>query len=89
MRVRPIRLHVREIVSSIASLGFCVPVLVDQDGRVLDGWARVESTRQTGIRLLPCVGADHLTAAERRLLSLTYAGASSIGSDARQGLRSR
>jgi DNA modification methylase len=62
--------HVREIVSSIAALGFCVPVLVDEDGRVLDGWARVEAARQTGIRLLPCVVADHLTAAERRLLRL-------------------
>ena len=32
--------HVREITNAIATLGFCVPVLVDQDGRVLDGWAR-------------------------------------------------
>ena len=62
--------HVREIVSSIASLGFCVPVLIDQDGRVLDGWARVEAARQTGIKLVPCVVADHLTPAERRLLRL-------------------
>ena len=62
--------HVREIVSAITTLGFCVPVLIDQDGRVLDGWARVEAARQTGLERLPCVLASHLTTAERRLLRL-------------------
>jgi hypothetical protein len=37
--------HVREIASAIATLGFCVPVLIDQDDRVIDGWARVEAAR--------------------------------------------
>ena len=36
----------------------------------LDGWARVEAARQTGLERLPCVLASHLTAAERRLLRL-------------------
>lgn len=62
--------HVREIINAITTLGFCVPVLVDQDGRVLDGWARVEAARQTGLERLPCVVASHLTPAERRLLRL-------------------
>src|SRR5215212_1082767 len=60
--------HVREIANAIAALGFNVPVLIDQDGRVLDGWASVEAARQIGMRRLPCVVASHLTAAERRLL---------------------
>ena len=60
--------HVREIANAIATLGFSVPVLIDQDGRVLDGWARVEAARQMGLRRLPCVVASHLTAAEGRLL---------------------
>lgn len=62
--------HVREIANSILTLGFSVPVLIDQDGRVLDGWARVEAARQTGLKRLPCVMADHLTPAERRLVRL-------------------
>src|SRR5215218_7531567 len=41
--------HVREIANAIATLGFNVPILIDQDGRVLDGWARVEAAR-TGTR---------------------------------------
>jgi DNA modification methylase len=62
--------HVREIANAIATLGVCVPVLIDQDDRVIDGWARVEAARQTGLKRLPCVVASHLTAAERRLLRL-------------------
>ena len=62
--------HVREIANAITAFGFCAPVLIDQDGRVLDGWARVEAARQMGLKRLPCVLAGHLTAAERRLLRL-------------------
>ena len=62
--------HVREIANAITAFGFCAPVLIDQDGRVLDGWARVEAARQSGLKRLPCVLAGHLTAAERRLLRL-------------------
>lgn len=62
--------HVRDIARSIATLGFSVPVLVDQDGRVLDGWARVEAARQAGLARVPCVLVGHLTQVERRLLRI-------------------
>ena len=45
--------HVREIANAITALGFCAPVLIDQDGRVLDGWARIEAARQTGLKGRP------------------------------------
>ncbi len=62
--------HVRAIANSIATLGFCVPVIVDGDGQVLDGWARVEAARSCGLTHLPCVVASHLTPTERRLLRI-------------------
>ena len=62
--------HVREVATSIATLGFCAPVLVDRDNRVLDGWVRVEAARQVGLARLPCIVADHLTSAEARLLRI-------------------
>ena len=62
--------HVREVAASIATLGFCAPVLIDGGNRVLDGWARVEAARQVGLAQLPCVIADHLSAAEARLLRI-------------------
>ena len=62
--------HVREVAASIVTLGFCAPVLIDRDNRVLDGWVRVEAARQAGLTHLPCVVADHLNAAEARLLRI-------------------
>lgn len=51
-------------------MGVCVPVIIDSDGTVLDGWARVEAARQIGLTRLPCVVAGHLTPTERRLLRI-------------------
>lgn len=62
--------HVRSVANAISTLGFSVPVLVDEDGRVLDGWVRVEAARDLGLSRVPCVVAGHLTAAERRLLRM-------------------
>jgi DNA modification methylase len=62
--------HVTEIAHSIAMLGFCAPVLIDPDGRVLDGWARIEAARRTGLMRVPCIIAGHLSAAERRVLRI-------------------
>ena len=62
--------HVREVAGSIATLGFCAPVLIDRDNRVLDGWVRVEAARQVGLAHLPCIVAEHLAPAEARLLRI-------------------
>ena len=62
--------HVREVATSITTLGFCAPVLIDHDNRVLDGWVWVEAAREVGLARLPCVVADHLSAAEARLLRI-------------------
>ena len=62
--------HGREVASAIVTLGFCAPVLIDRDNRVLDGWVRVEAARQVGLAHLPCIVADHLSPAEARLLRI-------------------
>ena len=62
--------HVCEIAAAIAALGFSVPILIDEDNRVIDGWARVEAARRAGLTRLPCILAGHLNPAERRLLRL-------------------
>jgi len=59
-----------EIAAAIAALGFSVPILIDEDNRVIDGWARVEAARRAGLTRLPCILAGHLNPAERRLLRL-------------------
>jgi ParB-like nuclease domain/DNA methylase len=62
--------HVKEVADSISALGFCVPVLVGQGDRVLDGWVRVQAAKALGLDRVPCVRVDHLTEAEQRLLRI-------------------
>jgi DNA modification methylase len=60
--------HLREVAAAISSLGFCDPVLIDERNTVLDGVVRVEAAKLLGLPHIPCIRADHLTAAERRLV---------------------
>ncbi len=62
--------HVREVANSIATVGVCRPVLIDQDGRIIDGVVVVEAARQIGLSRVPCIVVSHLTPAERRVLRL-------------------
>ncbi|MBM0206179.1 ParB N-terminal domain-containing protein [Micromonospora sp. STR1s_5] len=62
--------HVREIANSIATVGVCRPVLIDQHGHVIDGVAVVEAAGQLGLTEVPCIVVGHLTTAERRVLRL-------------------
>jgi DNA modification methylase len=62
--------HVREVATSISSLGFCDPVLIDEQNRVLDGRVRVEVAKLLGLVHIPCIRANHLNASERRLVRI-------------------
>ena len=41
--------HVREVANAISSLGFCDPVLIDEQNGVLDGIVRKEPLRATSL----------------------------------------
>ena len=62
--------HVREIASSINTLGFNVPVLIGKDNIVVDGASRLEAARLLGLISVPCIRVDHLDETEQRLLRL-------------------
>lgn len=62
--------QVQRVVASIRALGFCDPVLIDGEDRIVDGVARVEAAKLVGLSTLPCIVADHLAPAERRALRL-------------------
>lgn len=72
--------HLHEVVSAISRLGFFDPVLIDERNRVLDGVVRVEAAKLLGLTYIPCIQADHLTAAERRLLRIALNRLSEKGS---------
>ena len=62
--------QVQRVATSIRALGFCDPMLIDAQNRILDGVARVEAAKLVGLTSIPCVVADHLTASEQRALRL-------------------
>jgi ParB-like nuclease domain len=62
--------HVKETAQAISSLGFCDPVLIDEDDNVIDGVVRIMAAKSIGLTHIPCLRAAHLTPTERRLLRL-------------------
>ena len=60
----------RRLADAIAAFGFVVPVLVDGDGSIIAGHARVEAARRLGMDHVPAIRADHLDAAATRALRI-------------------
>jgi DNA modification methylase len=79
--------HIHEIATAIRSLGFCDPVLIDEQNTVLDGVVRVEAAKLLGLTQVPCIRADHLTTVERRLVRLAVNRLSEKGSWNLDGLK--
>jgi DNA modification methylase len=62
--------HVRRIMNSITTVGFIVPVLIDQDNMILNGVTATEAAKELALAAIPCVRAAHLTASEKRIVRL-------------------
>src|SRR5262249_30095075 len=62
--------HVREGAAAISNLGFCHPVFIDEQDRVLDGVIRVEAAKLLGLPRIPCIRANHLSTSECRLVRM-------------------
>ena len=67
---RKSRIHskdqIRSIADSIRAFGFAVPILVDEDQKVIAGNARLDAAVQLGLPLVPVVALSHLTRAQKR-----------------------
>lgn len=62
--------HVREVATSIARLGFCDPLLIGSDGELIDGEIRYAAAGQLGLERAPCIRVGHLGRDEQRVLRL-------------------
>lgn len=58
--------QIEKIAKAIQEFGFLVPVVVDKDGGILAGHARVSAAVKLGLSEVPCLRAAHLTEAQRR-----------------------
>jgi DNA modification methylase len=62
--------QVAQIAASIAEFGFCNPVLVDPNDRVVAGHGRVLAARHLGLAQVPVIVLGHLTENQRRAFML-------------------
>ena len=54
----------------IGEFGFTNPVLIDEDRKVIAGHARLEVARMLGMKTVPCLQLDHLSAGQKTALAL-------------------
>jgi DNA modification methylase len=68
---RKARIHTKKNIQMLANVlrefGCLVPLVVDENGKVLAGNARIEAARMAGLDRLPVVKVSHLTDTQKRL----------------------
>ena len=64
------RKQIEQIAESIRAFGFAVPILVDEQQRILAGNGRLEAARLLGLDKVPVVILAHLDAAQKRAFVL-------------------
>src|SRR3954447_25540453 len=62
--------QIAEIARSIETYGFMTRVLVDVDGLIIAGHARVLAARELRLERIPVVVIDHLSEAEKRAYAI-------------------
>jgi ParB-like chromosome segregation protein Spo0J len=64
------RAQIRQIAASIREFGFVNPILIGPDNRIVAGHARLRAAQELGMREVPVIVLEHLSAAQRRALVL-------------------
>ncbi|MBA3668642.1 MAG: ParB N-terminal domain-containing protein [Sphingomonas sp.] len=59
-----------KLEASIREFGFNAPILIDEDNKVIAGHARLVVAQALGMGSIPCVRVTHLSAVQRRALSI-------------------
>ena len=61
--------QIKKLRSSLREFGFVNPVIIDREYNVIAGHGRLMAAKEEGITEVPCVYADHLTDAQKKLVS--------------------
>ena len=56
--------QIKKLAASIGEFGFVMPILVDRDGGVIAGHARLLAAKQLGMAEVPTISLDHLSEAQ-------------------------
>jgi ParB-like chromosome segregation protein Spo0J len=58
--------QIRQIARSIKAFGFNVPILIDQNGKVVAGHGRLKAAERLDLKEVPTIRLDHLTEAQAK-----------------------
>jgi hypothetical protein len=58
--------QIRQVAKSIRKFGYINPVIIDENGMIIAGHARVLAAKEIGLARLPVIRIGHLTEAEKR-----------------------
>lgn len=62
--------QISKIADSIRTFGFAVPIIIDEDDKVIAGNARIEAAIKLGMAIVPVVTLSHLSASQKRAFAL-------------------
>ena len=62
--------QIRQIAASIREFGFVAPILVGRDREIIAGEGRFLAAQSIGLRKVPVIVVDHLSAVQRRALTI-------------------
>jgi DNA modification methylase len=62
--------QIEQIAASIREFGFCNPILIGPDNRIVAGHARLRAAHKLGLREVPVIVLGHLSETQRRALVL-------------------
>lgn len=58
--------QIKQLAASIEEFGFTNPVLIDETKTILAGHGRVEAAKQLGLKEVPVIRIEHMTAEQKR-----------------------
>jgi len=62
--------QIQQVAYSIKTVGFINPVVMDENGKLMAGHARVLAADLLGLDVIPTICVDHLSEAEKRAYML-------------------
>jgi DNA modification methylase len=62
--------QIAKLASGIREFGFIIPNVIDKDNIIVVGHGRTLAAKEAGLRILPCIRAEHLTPAQIKAFRL-------------------
>src|ERR1700682_4135789 len=68
-RMHPPR-QLQQLTANISRFGVVSPVLINANGEIIAGHARVEAAKALGLKRIPCIRVEHLSDAQEKAYRL-------------------